>query len=67
MAQAQLWLKTLRQAVKGDYGPGWILKEQYDRFKIGRAAAARNTATLHHQPFLAPRESCGPCWAYPSS
>ena len=33
MAQAQLWLKTLRQAVKGDYGPGWILKEQYDRFK----------------------------------
>ena len=35
MAQAQLWLKTLRQAVKGDYGPGWILKEQYDRFKIG--------------------------------
>ena len=39
MAQAQLWLKTLRQAVKGDYGPGWILKEQYDRFKIGRAEA----------------------------
>ena len=37
MAQAQLWLKTLRQAVKGDYWPGWILKEQYDRFKIGRA------------------------------
>ena len=39
MAQAQLWLKTLRQAVKGDYGPGWILKEQYNRFKIGRAEA----------------------------
>ena len=39
MAQAQLWLKTLRQAVKGDYGPGWILKEQYDRFKICRAEA----------------------------
>jgi len=39
LAQAQLWLKTLRQAVKGDYGPGWILKEQYDRFKIGRAEA----------------------------
>ena len=37
MAQAQKWLKTLRQAVKGDYGPGWILKEQYDRFKIGRS------------------------------
>ncbi|MEC7738770.1 MAG: hypothetical protein VYE46_07855 [Cyanobacteriota bacterium] len=39
MAQAQLWLKALRQAVNGDYGPGWILKEQYDRFKIGRAEA----------------------------
>ena len=44
MAQAQLWLKTLRQAVKGDYVPGWILREQYDRFKIGRAepGIARN-------------------------
>ena len=39
MAQAQQWLKTLRQGVKADYGPGWILKEQYDRFKIGRAEA----------------------------
>ena len=37
MAQAQQWLKTLRQGVKADYGPGWILKEQYNRFKIGRA------------------------------
>ena len=26
MAQAQQWLKTLRQGVKADYGPGWILK-----------------------------------------
>ena len=39
MAQTQQWLKTLRQGVKGDYGPGWILKEQYDRFKIGRSEA----------------------------
>ena len=39
MAQARQWLKTLRQGVKADYGPGWILKEQYDRFKIGRAEA----------------------------
>ena len=23
MAQAQQWLKTLRQGVKADYGPGW--------------------------------------------
>ena len=52
MAQAQLWLKTLRQAVKGDYGPGWILKEQYDRFKIGRAEAgnARHGKTNSSQP-----------------
>ena len=27
----------------------------------------RNTATPHHQPFLAPRESCGSCWACLSS
>lgn len=24
---------------EGDYGPGWTLKEQCDRFKIGRAEA----------------------------
>ena len=39
MAQTPLWLKTLRQGVKGDYGPGWVLKDQYDRFKIGKAEA----------------------------
>ena len=39
MAQAQQWLKTLRQGVKGDYGPGWVLKDQYGRFKIGKAEA----------------------------
>jgi len=26
MAQTQQWLKTLRQGVKGDYGPGWIFR-----------------------------------------
>ena len=25
-------------------------------------ATDRRTPTLNHQPFLAPRESCGPCW-----
>lgn len=47
MAKAQLWLTNLRQAIKGDYGAGWILKDQYDRFKIGRAELgnARNGKT----------------------
>lgn len=39
MARAQQWLKTLRQAVKCDYRRGWILKEQYERFKTGKAEA----------------------------
>lgn len=36
LAIAPQWLKTLRMAVKGDYGAGWILEDQYGRFKIGR-------------------------------
>ena len=28
---------------------------------------AKDSAPPHHQPFLATRESCGPCWAYLSS
>ena len=27
-------------------------------------ATARSTATPHHQPSVATRGSCGPCWAY---
>ena len=33
MAQAQLWMKTRRQAMKGGYGLGKILNEQYDPSK----------------------------------
>ena len=35
-------------------------KTSYDR----DSANTLSTATPHHQPSVAPRESCGPCWAW---
>ena len=44
MAKAAPWLKDLRAVVKRSNGPGWVLEEQYGRFKIQKIDGARRTA-----------------------
>ena len=34
MAKAAPWLKDLRSVVRRSNGPGWVLEDQYGRFKI---------------------------------
>ena len=44
MAKAAQWLKDLRAVVKRSNGPGWVLEDQYGRFKIQKIDGARRTA-----------------------
>ena len=44
MAKAAQWLKDLRSVVRRSNGPGWVLEDQYGRFKIQKIEGARRSA-----------------------
>ena len=44
MAKAAPWLKDLRSVVRRSNGPGWVLEEQYGRFKIQKIEGTRRSA-----------------------
>ena len=44
MAKAAPWLKDLRSVVRRSNGPGWVLEDQYGRFKIQKIEGTRRSA-----------------------
>ena len=44
MAKAAQWLKDLRSVVRRSNGPGWVLEDQYGRFKIQKIEGRRRSA-----------------------
>ena len=44
MAKAAQWLKDLRSVVRRSNGPGWVLEDQYGRFKIQKIEGTRRSA-----------------------
>ena len=52
MAKAAPWLKDLRSVVRRSNGPGWVLEEQYGRFKIQKIEGTRRSA---RQPSISKR------------
>ena len=63
MAKAAQWLKDLRFVVRRSNGPGWVLEDQYGRFKIQKievdAALSQTTVHIHTIALRAQQLRCG--------
>ncbi len=44
MAKAAPWLKDLRSVIRRSHCPGWVLEDQYGRFKIQKIEGTRRSA-----------------------